>query len=153
MLGDYEKANYFLNICKNLKPGLIEKIINPNNEGLTFEEKLKHHIIDNNLEQCYQKKIFNLYELFILFSIFYIRNIIVGSFFFTSIIEEIVFRLALFNTISKKYNKVLGYLITAFLFYFIHQNPFTFCTCSLFLSLPCSRHVPKSARHFCRITI
>ncbi|WP_157059586.1 CPBP family glutamic-type intramembrane protease, partial [Sporomusa ovata] len=71
------------------------------------------------------KKIFNLYELFILFSIFYIRNIIVGSFFFTSIIEEIVFRLALFNTISKKYNKVLGYLITAFLFYFIHQNPFT----------------------------
>ncbi|CQR71745.1 hypothetical protein SpAn4DRAFT_3611 [Sporomusa ovata] len=74
MLGDYEKANYFLNICKNLKPGLIEKIINPNNEGLTFEEKLKHHIIDNNLEQCYQKK-FLIYMNFLFFFPFSILEI------------------------------------------------------------------------------
>jgi len=226
MLCDYEKINYFFEICNKLKPGLVKKIINPWDdfiykikEDITFtsEEIIKYNnTIDNNLEQCYDKKTFKRREILflgllllikvtfvaswitpygisgtiiagIIFALillnyvhsktelplnFWIRcNSIIGktrklvissSFLFcityfscfmscffiitlfydpsnaliyrsatmspllwflslpvTSIWEELIFRLFLF-TIIAKYNKVLGYLVTAFIFNFVH---------------------------------
>lgn len=75
MLNNYEMANIFLTTCEKLMPGLLKRIITPWDDFtnkiqsgilLTSEELLNYNsVIEKNLEQCYYKKYFSIFEIVI----------------------------------------------------------------------------------------